>query len=257
MFNIPHVPRKAFKRQFIARAFCEIRFPVQLDTDWNTKKNQLPAFLKETEFVKINDATETSLEIPNQIDNSTLSAVKFSSTRVGIAFTNIDGSKSVQIAKDRVIISLQNYKGFDAFWNDVAFAIKAVGDLFSISSFSWIGIRKQNTVGVQVSNGMYLGEGVNSMLFTPLRQQIFDPKSLQVGESTYVISKDKTTAIIRTNATRQADQNMSVNIDLDVNREIEGVNSDALIQIAKQLNELSFDIFCWATDPSLLKALDE
>lgn len=258
MLNIPHVNHVNFKRHFIDKVICELRFPSLKKIDWSAKISaKFSSAMSGVGFDLCKPAIESNLHIQASKKNPKIQGVNLQTRVVGLLATSSKSRMNLQFRADRLILTSPSYNGFSEFWKEIRQIIPACESVWGQLHFNWIGIRKVNIIGIESDDGIYEGQGANPLIFAPLRQGNFNPKLVKGAETRYSLGDDETTCNIVTKCSREANpKRVKLIIDIDLNRVIKPPQMlKELDKTAEELNNTIFDIFCWITDSNLLEQM--
>lgn len=258
MIRIPHITRKSFKKHFIKNGFLEVRFQ-PITVDWSNFVAKYKPYFASLGYSGYQPGMKANFQL-KQVDGKMKLVTHTDDAQDCCIFVSDDKAATIQIHNSKMVFQSQKYLNFENFLQ--AF-VKLSGYFFKeekITALNFIGLRKVNELVVKdEDNKGYVGSGINNNFFTPIKGQIFDPISVQLGENRYVLKNEQNAVILTATVQRQMSNEYVLNLDIDwqsiLNVSLE--TADTFTKEVTRLNESLFDTYCWMISDDLRKELEK
>jgi uncharacterized protein (TIGR04255 family) len=233
---VPHAERKQYRRNFIATAVCELRFPTLYELD-----GPKPPLA----FAKAIRKDYPLSDIAQHVKVSSGDLERMSTHQ----FKSKKGQWTVSLRPSSLSLETKRYESFDDFEARIKALCEAAQTFVDSDFFTRIGIRYVNVLPYDRSE---IAQWINPTLVGNLAEGLF-------GEPTEHAQQVRGTTelggfLLQHGISKDGEK---IGYGLDFDFYAEDVEVKDTMQVVRTLHEREYDLFMWAIGEKAKKALDE
>jgi uncharacterized protein (TIGR04255 family) len=256
LLNVPHVPRRRFKRHFLNSVHCELGMTGFQAEKIVASRTPLAGSLSALGFTHAQEIQQGSLVFQSSGGAPT---VQQAANISGLTFLSENPLRQLNVTGQGLLLSDFGYEGFDAFSSRLAQAAAAVVSVLGEFPVLKIGLRKINAI--RMDSVRNLGEACtvfNRALFGAVRSAAIDADTLKASQEVIHVERDTGTFVLRTNlAPTGIPDSFQAYLDFDFITQKQCDLGTALNRELPSMNQFHFDVFMWAVTSDFLTLLEK
>lgn len=255
LLNIKTEKRVRFKQHFLKAVLLELLFDNDI-IDFNAlnQDENFNTVCESLGYNTISPMTNMNFTISMEDDTPNTSTT---SDQIGLEVSNETTENQIQLLRNKIIFINRTYESFESF-NAILQALLGILPFEKIS-LKKIGFRKINSFIIRdVKSLSEITELFNDTLFSRLNTQFFALDSFNNYRDNFILSKNNTKQIVNTSCSKINGIEKAYEIILDNDIILnDTINNDLLFTNLAKINQMHFDVFCWAISDKLKDILNK